>query len=96
MAQAPPPVVFGKVFFSKAFFGKVFFSKTFFSKVFFSKTFFSKVFFGKTFFAKAFFAKVVPDPPPSASLLQHDNMNVAGGHPSVFFVSKNVVPFVNS
>lgn len=33
---------------------------------------------------------------PSASLLQYDNMNVAGVDPSVFFVSKNVVPFVNS
>ena len=32
----------------------------------------------------------------SASVLQYNNMNVAGVYPSVFFVSKNVVPFVNS
>ncbi|MEQ2281069.1 hypothetical protein AMECASPLE_026607 [Ameca splendens] len=32
----------------------------------------------------------------SASVLQYNNMNVAGVNPSVFFVSKNVVPFVNS
>lgn len=32
----------------------------------------------------------------SALVLQYNNMNVAGVYPSVFFVSKNVVPFVNS
>jgi len=31
----------------------------------------------------------------STSVLQYNNMNVAGVYPSVFFVSKNVVPFVN-